>query len=300
MIKNFDEMLSLVKNNPQKKTVVIAAAHTDTAIEAAVLAKEENLAESLLVGDKAAIQKLISENFPKFENAFEIIDTGKDLNKACAESVSLVRNNAGHIILKGKADTALILKAALDKDNGLRTGEVISDVLAYEAPDRVILMSDGGINLYPELNDKISIVKNAVKVAHALGNPLPKVALIAAVEVVNPKMQCTIDAATISKMNHRNQIANCIIDGPLAFDNAINLEAAQLKGIDSPVAGHADIMIVPNIEAGNIYGKMLTYYCQWRVAHVVMGTKAPILIASRADNAETKMLCMAMGAICAV
>lgn len=300
MIKNFDEMLNLVRTNPVKKTVAIAAAHTETAIEAAILAKDENLANSILVGDKTIIEQLILQNFPKYENAFDIVDTGKDLNKACAQSVGLIRENAAHIILKGKADTALVLKAALDKENGLRTGEVISDILGYETPDRVVLMTDGGINLNPDLNDKISIIKNAVKVAHALGNPMPKVALLAAVEVVNPKMQCTIDAATICKMNQRNQIANCIIEGPLAFDNAVNLDAAKLKGLTSPVAGDADILVVPNIEAGNIFGKLLTYYCQWRVAHVVMGTKAPIIIASRADTAEIKMLCMAMSSICAV
>jgi phosphate butyryltransferase len=299
MIKNFNEMLNMVKENEVKKTVVIAAAQTDTAIEAAVLAKSENLAESILVGDKHSIEDIIKKQFPEYEGRFQIVDTGKDLNKACAQSVSLIRENAGQIILKGKADTALLLKAVLDKENGLRTGEVISDVLAYESPERVLLMTDGGINLYPDLNEKISIVKNAVKVAHALGNPMPKVALLAAVEVVNPKMQCTLDASVIAKMNHRNQIAQCIIDGPLAFDNAINMDAAKMKGIDSPVAGQADILVVPNIEAGNIFGKCLTYYCQWRVAHVVMGTKAPILIASRADNAETKMLCMAMGALSA-
>ncbi len=299
MIENFNQMLEMVKKNPERKTVVIAAAQTDSAIEAAVLAKEYDLANSLLVGDKGAIENLILQLFPQYENKFDIIDTGKDIVKACTRSVELIRENAGQIILKGKADTALILKAALDKDYGLRTGEVISDVLAYETPERVLLMSDGGINLYPDLNDKISIIKNAVKVAHALGNPMPKVALLAAVEVVNPKMSCTMDASVISKMNQRKQITNCIIDGPLAFDNAINLEAAQMKGIESQVAGQADILIVPNIEAGNIYGKLLTYYCNWRVAHVVMGTKAPILIASRADSAETKMLCMAMGAICA-
>ncbi|HOE90503.1 MAG TPA: phosphate acyltransferase [Candidatus Cloacimonadota bacterium] len=299
MIKNFDEMLSKVKQNENKKTVVIAAAQVDSAIEAAVLAKKENLADSILVGDKPAIEDIIKRQFPEFTSAFQIVDTGKDLNKACAQSVQLIRENAGHIILKGAADTALILKAALDKENGLRTGEVISDVLAYETPERIVLMTDGGINLYPNLDEKISIVKNAVKVAHAMGNPLPKVALLAAVEVVNPKMQCTLDASIIAKMNQRNQIAQCIIDGPLAFDNAINMEAAKMKKIDSPVAGQADILIVPNIEAGNIFGKCLTYYCNWRVAHVVMGTKAPILIASRADTAEVKMLCMAMGAISA-
>jgi phosphate butyryltransferase len=135
-------------------------------------------------------------------------------------------------------------------------------------------------------------------VAHALGNPNPKVAILSAIEAVNPKLQSTVDAAIMAKMNERGQIAGCIVEGPLAFDNAVDMAAAKIKNISSPVGGQADILIVPNIEAGNIFGKLLTYYCKYRVAHVVMGTKVPILIPSRADDGETKMLCMAMGLAC--
>jgi phosphate butyryltransferase len=294
MIRNFDQMLELVKQQTGKK-VIIAAAQTDSAIEAAILAKKENLADSILVGDKAAILSLLKEMAPEYENSFEIIDTGSDLLKACTISVALAKEGKGHVILKGKADTAILLKAVLDKEIGLRTSEVISDVLAYEHPDRVVLMSDGGINLYPDLNEKVAIIKNAVAVAHSLGNPNPKVALLCAVEVVNIKMPPTIDASVIVKMHERGQIPGCLVDGPLAFDNAIDIEAARIKNIKSSVAGDADILIVPNIEAGNIFGKALTYYCNYRVAHVVMGTKVPILIPSRADSGETKMLCMALG-----
>ncbi|MCL2063092.1 MAG: bifunctional enoyl-CoA hydratase/phosphate acetyltransferase [Candidatus Cloacimonetes bacterium] len=295
MLKNFDQLLKKLRNQTEKKTVVIAAAQTESAIEAAVMAKKEGLANSLLVGDKAVIEKILSEHFSDYAKSFEIDDTGSDMAKACSRAVETIHEKKAHIILKGKADTALMLKAVLDKEKGLGTGEVMSDVFAYETPDRLVLMSDGGIVMYPDLKEKISIVKNAVKVAHSLDCQIPKVALLASVEVVNPKMDCTLDAAIICKMNQRNQITGCIIDGPLAFDNAIDLDAAKIKGIDSPVAGKADILIVPNIEAGNIFAKSLTYYAKYRVAHVVMGTKAPILIASRADNAETKMLCMAMG-----
>lgn len=298
MLKNFNQLIDLVKEKP-KKRVVVAAAQTSSAIEAAILAKRENLADSLLVGDKGYIESFLSEKYPEFINSFEIIDTEADLNLACVEAVKAIKDKKGHLILKGKADTAMLLKAVLDKDNGLRTGSVLSDVLAYEHPDKLMLMSDGGINLYPDLNEKIAIVKNAVAVAHALENPKPRVALLAAVETVNPKMQCTIDASLIAKMNDRKQIGDCYIDGPLAFDNAINMEAAKLKGIQSKVAGQADILIVPNIEAGNIFGKALTYYCKYRVAHVVMGAAVPILIASRADDAETKMLSMALGILSA-
>ena len=295
MIKNFDEMLNKVRSNAVKKKVIVASAQTETAIEAAVLAKQENLADSLLVGDKVMIEKIISEKFSEYKGSFEIEDTGSDLHRACTRAVECVHEKKGDIILKGKADTALLLRAVLDKENGLGTGEVISDVLAFETPERLVMLTDGGIVLYPDLKEKISIIKNAVKVAHAFDNPNPKVAVLAAVESVNPKMQSTVDAAILSKMNQRNQITGCIIDGPLALDNAIDIEAVKIKGIVSEVAGDADILIMPNIEAGNIFAKSLTYYAKYRVAHVVMGTKAPILIASRADSAETKMLCIAMG-----
>jgi len=297
MIKNFDELIEKCRTNAYKRTVVIAAAQTETAIEAAVMAKEESLAEILLTGDKEHIEKIIVENFSKYINCFEIIDTGQDLSKACAVAVQMIHENRGSLILKGKTDTALLLKAVLDKEKGLSTGEIISDVFAYETPERIILLTDGGIMLYPDLKEKISLIKNAVKVAHSLGNPNPKVAMLAAVELVNPKMPCTLEAAMITKMNQRGQITGCVIDGPLALDNAIDFESAKIKGIDSPVAGQADILIMPNIEAANIFAKGLTYYAKYRAAHVVMGTKAPILIASRSDSAETKMLCMAMGLI---
>ncbi len=294
MFKNFNEMIAHVKNT-RKGTVVIAAAQTDSVLDAAILAKREGLADCILVGDKQGINDLLQKLAPELIDAFEIIDVGTDLKKAAAVSVGLIREGRGDLILKGKTDTSVLLKAVLDKENGLRVSEVISDVLAYEHPSGLKLMSDGGINILPELNEKVAIIRNAVTVAHALGNPNPRVAVLSAVEVVNPKMPSTIDAALIAKMNERKQIPGCIIEGPLAFDNAVNIEAARTKGITSEVGGEADILIVPNIEAGNIFGKTLTYYCGYRVAHVVMGTKVPILIPSRADEAETKMLCMAMG-----
>lgn len=297
MFKNFDAMIEYVKQG-KRGTVVIAAAQTESVLDAVILAQRQNLADCLLVGDKAKIIELLEKLAPGKSGTFEIIDVGADLVSAAKMSVQLVREGKADLILKGKTDTSVLLKAVLDKEKGLRISDVISDVLAYEHPSGVKLMSDGGINILPELSEKIAIVKNAVQVAHAMGNPKPLVALLSAVEAVNPKMPSTMDAALISKMNERNQITGCVIEGPLAFDNAIDPDAARTKGIVSPVAGLADILIVPNIEAGNIFGKALTYYCGYRVAHVVMGTKAPILIPSRADDGETKMLCMAMGLAC--
>lgn len=290
-------MLDIVRTKERKKTI-IAAAQTESVLDAAILAYQQGIADSILVGNAAKIKSLLQTMAQDLTDKFEIVDCGDDLVKAAIISVELAQTGKGHIILKGKTDTAILLKAVLDKEKGLRISDVISDVLAYEHPDGIKLMSDGGINILPELNEKIAIIKNAVQVAHALDMPNPRVALLSAVESVNPKMPSTVDASIISQMNKRGQITGCQIDGPLAFDNAIDLEAAKIKGIVSPVAGAADILIVPNIEAGNIFGKALTYYCKYRVAHVVMGTKVPILIPSRADEGETKMLCMAMGLIC--
>jgi len=282
MIKNFDELLKRVKE-ARRGTVVIAAAHTQSVLDAAILAKQEGLAESLLIGDETQIRELLHSMAPELVSSFEIINTGQDLVKAAKSAVAAVREGRANLILKGKTDTSMLLKAVLDKEHGLRKSEVISDVLAYEHPDGVRLMSDGGINILPGLSEKIAIINNAVAVAHAIGNPQPKVALISAIEAVNPKMPATMDAALLAKMNERGQIPGCIVEGPLAFDNAVDVNAAKLKGITSPVGGSADVFIVPNIEAGNIFGKMLTYYCKYRVAHVVMGTLAPILIPSRAE-----------------
>ncbi len=293
MYRNFDEMIAKVKEG-RKGTVVIAAAQTESSLEAAIMAQQMELAKCLLVGDKAAIQSLLTKLAPEMTDAFEIIDCGDDLSRAAKLSVELAREDKADIILKGKVDSGMMMRAALDKEKGLRISEVVSDVLAYEHPQGLKLLSDGGINIAPELNEKIAIVKNSVQTAHALGNPNPRVAMISAIEMVNPKMPSTLDAALIAKMNQRGQINGCVIDGPMAFDNAVDMEAARIKGITSEVGGQADIFIVPNIEAGNVFGKMLTYYCGYRVAHVVMGTKAPILIPSRADNGEVKMLCMAM------
>lgn len=296
MIKNFEQLITQVIEM-KNKTVVIAAAHTSSAIDAAIMAKKENIADSLLVGDKQYINKYLQENAPEFVNDFSIIDTGEDLELAVAESVKAIREGKADILLKGKCATATLIKAVLDKEKGLRTGDNLSDVLVYEHPQRLVLMSDGGINLYPGVEEKISIINNAVKVAHALNNNKPKVALLAAVEVVNPKMPATVDANIITERYKKNRIEDCIVEGPLAFDGAVSKMAAKAKGIKSEVGGDADVLIVPNIEAGNIFGKALTYYCNYRVAHVVMGAKVPIIIASRVDTAETKMLSIALGVL---
>ena len=300
MFKNFDEMKDFVKSR-RRGRAVIAAAQTTSVLDAAILAYREELADSTLVGDKAAIIALLEELAPELISKFEIIDTGADPLAAVHKSIDLAHEGKADLILKGKTESATIMRAVLDKDHGLRQSEVVSDVLAYEHPDGLRLMSDGGVNLCPNLKEMIAIVQNSVKTAHGMGCELPKVALLSAIEVVNPKMESTVNAAIISKMNQRGQIPGCIVEGPLAFDGAVDMEAAKLKGLtNSGVGGQADIIIVPNIEASNLYGKIVSLYCGYRVAHFVVGTKVPILIPSRADDGENKMLCMAMALACMV
>lgn len=294
MIKDFDELLSKIKKLPNK-TIVIAAAQVSSALDASVKAMKENIADCILVGNEKKIYDYLSQHYPEYRKKFDIIDTKNDLKETAYEAVNIAREGIADIIMKGNCPTATLMKSVLDKEKGLRTGDILSDVLVYEHPQRLVLMSDGGINLNPDVEDKVAIIKNAVKVAHSLENSHPKVALLAAVEVVNPKMQSTIDADKITKMNEQGKIKDCIVNGPLAFDNAIDKAAAKAKGIESEVAGDADVLIVPNIEAGNIFGKSLTYYCKYRVAHVLMGARVPILITSRVDSAETKFLTMALG-----
>jgi len=297
MIKNFDELLDNVKEHPTKR-VVIPAAHTMSAVYAATLAKEEQIGEFLLIGDKAQIIDYISMSKENLVDSFEIIDESNP--EKCVElAVDAVLNNKADLILKGATTTGQLIKGVLNKEKGLQTGNILSDVLVIETKDRLTLMTDGGIVRYPNVQEKVSLINNAVYVAHRLENPCPNVALLCAIEVVNPTMPPTVEAAEITKMYKEGQITGCVVDGPLALDVAVSEHAAKIKKIDSPVAGNADILIMPYIEAGNIFGKAMTYYAHLRVAHVIMGAKVPILITSRADDAWTKLHSVALGIICA-
>ena len=189
------------------------------------------------------------------------------------------------------------MKAVLNKEWGLRKGSVLSHVAAFEVPnyDRLIFVTDAAMNIAPDVTQKAAIIQNTVEVARAIGIDLPKVAPIAAVEVVNPAMQATIDAAMLTQMNRRGQIKNCVVDGPLALDNAVSQIAAEHKGIVSDVAGKADILLVPTIEAGNVLYKSLVYFADAKVGAMIAGAKAPIVLTSRADSAETKSIFISIG-----
>ncbi|WP_346896754.1 phosphate butyryltransferase [Clostridium sp. UBA7503] len=298
MIKTFDEVISKVKSQSMKK-VAVAVAQDEPVLEAIRDAKKNRIADAILVGDKEEIIK-IAETIGMNIDEYEIIDE-KDVNKASIETVKLVSSGRADMMMKGLVDTATFLRAVLNKEVGLRTGKQMSHIAIFEVPgyDRLLFVTDAAFNMYPELKEKIDIIKNAVQVAHALENNIPKVAPICAVEVVNPSMPATLDAANLSKMNERGQIKGCIIDGPLALDNALSKEAAAHKKISGPVAGEADILLMANIEAGNAVYKCLTYTTESKNGGLLMGAAAPVIVTSRADSPETKMNSIALASLVA-
>ncbi|GAA0734134.1 phosphate butyryltransferase [Clostridium oceanicum] len=298
MIKTFKEVVEKAKSQ-EKRTISVAVAQDEHVLEAVKDAKEQGLVNAVLVGDKEKILE-IAKKINMNPEDYEIIDE-KNNKKAALKAVEIVSSGKGHMVMKGLIDTASFLRAVLNKEIGLRTGKLMSHVGVFEIPklEKIILVTDAAFNMYPELKDKIDIVKNSVTVAHSMGIENPKVAPICAVEVVNPKMPATLDAATLSKMNDRGQIKGCVIDGPLALDNAISREAAKHKGIGGEVAGQADIFLVPNIESGNIMYKTLTYAADCKNGGLLVGTAAPVVLTSRNDSHESKLNAIALAALVA-
>ena len=298
MIKSFEEVLKKVKEQEMKK-VAVAVAQDEPVLEAIRDAKIKGIADAVLVGDEEEIKRIALKIGMKIED-FEIVNE-PNVNKATLKAVELVSTGYADMVMKGLIDTATFLRAVLNKEIGLRTGKVMSHVAVFEIPgfDRLLFLTDVAFNMYPELKEKVDIINNAVKVARSIGVELPKVAPICAVEVVNTNMQATIDASLLSKMNDRGQIRDCIIDGPLSLDLAISEEACKHKGVGGPVAGRADILLVPNIDAGNIMYKTLTYTTNSKNGGILVGTSAPVILTSRADPYETKMYSIGLAALVA-
>jgi len=298
VIKTFEEVLCKVKSS-EMKTIAVAVAQDEPVLEAVRDARKEGLAKAILVGNKEMIENTAKKIGMDISD-FEIIHEPND-KKAAVKAVELVSSGKADMVMKGLIDTANFLRAVLNKEVGLRTGNLMSHVGVFEIPkyDRLIFLTDAAFNMYPDLKAKIDILNNAVKVAKAVGIDTPKAAAICAVEVVNPDMPATVDASILSKMNERGQIKGCIVDGPLALDNALSEEAAAHKKISGPVAGKADIMLLPNIEAGNVMYKTLTYTTDSKSGGILVGTSAPVILTSRADSHETKLNSIALAALVA-
>lgn len=287
-MKSFEEMTAKV-DKKQQATVAVAAAEDEEVLKAVKDATKMGLADFYLVGDEKKIRQY-AESIDFSLDSVKIIHETNPVS-ASRRAVELVSKGESQILMKGLVPTATILKAVLDKEIGLRTNRVLSHVAMFEIDgyDRLLFITDAAMNIAPTLEQKVQIVQNAVDLAHSVGIKQPKVATIAAVETVNPNMQATLDAALLSKMAERGQIKDAVIDGPLALDNAISLEAAKHKGINSNVAGFADILLVPNIEVGNVLYKSIVYFAKANVGAVIQGAKAPIVLTSRADTHQAKL-----------
>ncbi len=279
--------------------LAVAAPHGEDILEAVSEAGKRGVVTPILFGDRGRINRIASE-YSIDVSSFKVVEE-PDEARAAELAVRAVSSGEADLLMKGNVKTATLLKAVLNKEWGLRSGSLLSHVFLFEIPKmgKVFCMTDGGMSMYPDLTAKHGIIENAVECYHKLGIECPRVALLAAVEVVNQDMPCTVDAAVLTQMNRRGQIRGCLVDGPLALDNAVSEESARHKGIVSDVAGNADILVVPDIEAGNLLGKAMLYLSRGRGAGVIVGARKPIVLTSRFDNAETKLLSIAFGAVLA-
>jgi phosphate butyryltransferase len=299
MIRDFAELLAAVRRLPPRR-VAVAAAHDDVVLAAVRDARAQGIAEFVLVGDQARLRTLAAAAGLNLEDC-EVVHE-PDARQAARRAAMMVGGGQADMLMKGLIGTGDFLRALLDKEAGLRTGALLSHVFVFEVAgyDRLLFLTDAAMNVSPGLAEKAAIIENAIAVAASLGVERPKVAVLAAVETVEAGMPATQEAAALAKMADRGQIkGGAVVDGPLALDNAVSEEAARHKGIVSPVAGRADILVVPDIEAGNMLGKALVYFGGARVAGLVMGAARPVVVTSRADSAEAKLLSIALGAIMA-
>ncbi len=291
-IREFGQLLSAVKQQPRKR-VAIACGDMESVVAAAARAEAEDVADAILFGDRAATEQAADRAGVDLSTA-ELVDVA-DRDEAASEAVRWVSLGDADIAMKGRIHSDDFLRAVLQRQDGLRTKKHLSHCFLLEVPhlNKLLIVTDGAMNIAPNFEHKAQIARNAISLSRLLGTEVPKVAVVAAVELVNPKMQATQDAAILALMSSRGQFEHGIVEGPFALDNAISPEAAAVKGIENPVAGQADVLLVPDVEAGNILTKSFVYLAHGRVAGVVVGAAAPVVLTSRADTAESKFLSIA-------
>jgi phosphate butyryltransferase len=281
------DLKGIVAGKPRKK-LVLAAAQDQHSLVAVLRAWKDEIIEPIFIGDTEGIQSLCSENGYDITGLRIIHEP--EIEKSVEMAVKMLSSKQADILMKGKVGTSSLLKCVLNKEWGLRTGNLLSHIALFEVDTyhKLIAVTDVAMNIAPNLKDKISIVNNSVSFLNRLGYVMPKVAVLGAVEMVNENMEATLHAALLSKMNQREQIRNCIIDGPLAFDNAVSLESAQFKGIKSEVAGDTDLLLMPDIEVGNVLYKSLVFFAKAKVASIILGAQVPIVLTSRSDSEQAK------------
>ncbi|MDN4594092.1 phosphate butyryltransferase [Polycladomyces subterraneus] len=295
-IRTFSEILAKAEAL-EPVTVAVAAADDREVLEAVADAKKRQIADFRLFGDRNKIRAFADEIGLSLDP--DMVSDQPNPALASREAVQAVREGQADVVMKGMVQTADFLRAVLNKEAGLRGSGVLSHVATFEVPgyDRLIHVTDPALNIAPSLQEKVQIVQNVVRLCHSLDLAEPKVAVLGAVEVVNPNMQPTLDAAALAQMNRRGQIKGAVVDGPFALDNAVSVEAAEHKGIKSPVAGRADVLLVPDIEAGNMLYKSMVYFARSKIGGLVLGAKVPVVLTSRADTHEAKLYSIAMAVL---
>ncbi len=295
----FDDIVAKVKEC-DKKTVAVSVAQDEAVLEAVQEVKRQGIADAILVGDERKIRE-IADSLHMDLTDYEIIDE-PDMIQASLKAVKLAHDGRADMYMKGVIDTKNFLKSVLDKEVGLRTGGVLSHVCVFDIPgiDRLLFLTDVAFMTYPTLEDKVNIIKNTLPVCRACGVELPKVAPLAAVEVVNPKMPVTVDAAELTRMCEAGEITDCLIDGPLSLDLAVDPEAARHKGAtDRKIQGDADVLLFPDIHAGNLVYKAIVHMVKVKNGCILTGTKVPVILTSRSDTFETKVNSIALAAVVA-
>lgn len=298
MYCNFNEMMESIRTKADKKIVAVAAAHDHEVLECAAKAKKEQLADFILIGNTEKIKEILT-SLGENPDKWKIVEEPDDA-KAAIKAVELASAKKADALMKGLLHTSVFLRALFQKEYGLVPPKaLVSQVTVTEFPaqNRLVLITDCAVNVTPTYSEKVQILSNAVSLAHRLGMDCPKAACITPVEVINEKMPETIDAAMLSKANDRGQIKGCLVDGPLALDNALSKEAARAKSIESPVAGQADILLMPNLCTGNALDKSLRYFAELKTGSAVIGANVPIIMTSRSDSAQNKLHAVALSVL---
>ncbi len=298
MFRNLDELVeNATARGPTR--IAVAAGHDPDVIEALKQAQEIGLAEGILIGDGKKIRSMTQEIGFEISD-HQLIDEPDDA-RAARKAIDLIRQGEAKLLMKGKINTAALIRAVLDREAGLRTGRLLSQVIVFQVPsfDRLMIMTDAAINVAPTLAQKAEITRNAIEVAHAIGIPAPNVAILCAFEFVNQDMPATVDAAGLTLMNQRGQLTGGYVEGPIALDVPLSRFAASRKGIESPLVENTDVFIAPDIEAANILYRAILYFAGGESGGIVMGAKVPLVLLSRAESPETKICSMAIGTLLA-
>ncbi len=299
VFQNFDELIGQVKGSPRRSRLAVAAAGDPHTIEAALRAREEGIVSPIFVGEQDAIRRALEELGESAPEG-DIVDES-DPAKSAARAVALVREGRADFLMKGKMDTAVLLKAVVNKEHGLGKGSVMSHFTAFEVPSyhKLLFPVDGGMVTYPTLEQKKAIIENTAGALRDMGYECPKVGVLACVEKLNPKMPETVEADALKQMNLRGELTGCVVEGPISYDCAVSREIARFKGFESPVSGDCDVLLAPNIHAGNIIGKLLTVTCGAKMAGFIVGAQCPVVMTSRGSTSEEKFLSIVIAAAAA-